>query len=517
MAVCPKYKIDSNATGLRFAEEVCYKQLPTLAADGNDPFWKALEPNSYNDFGGQFTNTARNPINPSRQRKKGTITGLEASGGFQQDLTFFNTREIMQGFMFADFREKKTLTPTNGDAIAVTGVTAADDTYTTDANGGTGFSAGMLVIAEGFGIAANNGVKRVTAATGTTIVVAEALTDEAAPPAGATVSRIGLQGAAGDLSIALDGDLVRLVSAALNFTTMGLVPGEWIYIGGDLSIMGFENNGGFARIGSIAAGYLVLDKVDWTPEAEAGGVKTVQVYFGMVLKNESDPALIKRRSYQLERTLGEDADGTMSEYLVGAVPNELTLNVPQEDKVTIDLSFVAADHQGRSGAVGVKDGTRVGVVEGDAFNTSSDFTRIKIASVPEDGGAAPIPLFAFMTDLTITVNNNVSGAKAIGVLGSFDANVGTFEVGGSLTGYFASIDAVNAVRNNASITLDAIMVKDNQAIVWDMPLLTLGNGRLNVEQDQPVTIPLDTAAAESDFGHTLLLMFFPWLPNAAAL
>src|SRR3546814_7132225 len=92
MAVCPKYKIDSNATGLRYAEEVCLKQLPTLAADGADPVWVALEPNTYSDFGGQVTTVARNPINQSRQRRKGVVTDLEASGGFQQDLTFFNFR-----------------------------------------------------------------------------------------------------------------------------------------------------------------------------------------------------------------------------------------------------------------------------------------------------------------------------------------------------------------------------------------------------------------------------------------
>ena len=49
----------------------------------------------------------------------------------------------------------------------------------------------------------------------------------------------------------------------------------------------------------------------------------------------------------IERTLGQDEVGTMSEYLIGAVANEFTLNVAQADKVTVDMTFVAIDNQQR--------------------------------------------------------------------------------------------------------------------------------------------------------------------------
>ena len=515
MATCPSYKIDSNITGLRYTEEVCLKQLPTVVADGYEPVWIALEPNSYDDFGSQINTVARRPINPSRQRKKGTTIGMEASGGFQQDFTYFNTMDMLQGFMFADFREKKSTAANNGTQYAVTAVDAAG-TYTTAAGGGN-YLPNQLVVAEGFTNLVNNGVKKVTASTANTIVVAEASVVEAAPPAAAKLTVVGYESAVGKLDIALNGTLVRLVSnAGVNFTTLGLVPGEWIYVGGDGATNAFANNVGFARISAITAGYLEFDKVDWTtPVAEVGAGKTIRLYFGTVLKNESDPALIKRRSYQLERTLGQDANGTMSEYLTGAVPNELTLNVPQEDKITVDLKFAACDHQMRNGLEGIKAGTRVGVIEGDAINTSNDVARIKLSSVGND--ATVKPLFSFATDLTLTINNNVSPNKAIGVLGAFDMTAGTFEVGGSLTAYFADADSVKAVRNNADITLDVIMVKNGQGVVYDIPLLSLSNGRLNIEQDQPITVPLDTNAAESKFGHTLLWQFFPVLPLSAQL
>lgn len=85
-------KIDSNVTGLRYAVETALKTVSGSAV------WKQFEPNSYGDFGGQISTVARNPINPNRQRKKGVTVDLDSSGSFNQDLTFLNTAEVLQGF-----------------------------------------------------------------------------------------------------------------------------------------------------------------------------------------------------------------------------------------------------------------------------------------------------------------------------------------------------------------------------------------------------------------------------------
>lgn len=499
-------KIDSNVTGLRYAEESNLRTLP------GSPIFYPLEPNSYSDFGGQISTIARNPINPSRQRKKGVTTDLDASGGFNQDLTMNNTTRLMQGFFFADIREKKTTAPMNGARVALTDAIEASDSYEAAA-GLVGFLAGHLVLATGFGVTANNGLKTVVSdSTATTIVVNEDVENET-PPSTAQLSTVGFEFDAGDVSIAMNGALVRLVSAATDLTTLGLIPGEWVFLGGDSATSRFANNQGFARINIVEEGFLEFDKVSWTPQAESAPTASVRMFFGSVLKNEDDPQLIKRRTYQVERTLGRDDNGTMSEYLVGAVPNELTLNIAQADKVNIDLAFVAVDNEQRTGQQGTKTGERPALEPADAFNTSSDFSRIKLASVSDD--AAPDPLFAFATEMTLSINNNVTPNKAIGVLGAFDTSAGTFEVGGSMTAYFASIPAVQSVRNNADITLDIVMLKRNAGLLFDIPLLSLGDGRLSVEQDQAITLPLETNAAESKFRHTLLFQSFSYLPNLA--
>jgi hypothetical protein len=152
-------------------------------------------------------------------------------------------------------------------------------------------------------------------------------------------------------------------------------------------------------------------------------------------------------------------------------------------------------------------------------NTSDDFARIKMAEVVS-GDEAPTPLFAYMTNLTIGIRNNVTPNKAVGTLGAFEASAGTLDVGGAVTAYFQSVEAVTKVRQNADITIDAFIVKANTGIAIDIPLIALGDGRPNVALNEPITLPLTMEAAtgakiDPNMNHTLLLSFFDYLPNAA--
>lgn len=504
MATCQSNKLDSNATGLRYAEEECLKKLPT------NPVWYPLEPNSYNDFGGQITTIAREPISASRQREKGVVTDLEASGGFQQDLTLNNSLRLLQGFMFANARERASTMPLNGAAIALTAAAAADKSVAA-ASGLAVFKKGYIVQLSGFGKAGNSG-RRVVAANGTAakVTFTEAVEDET-PPATARVDVVGIKLDAGAVNAVMNGRLFQLTGTGLD--ALGLIPGEWVFLGGDETASRFANNTGFARVSVVTATAITFDKTSFEPQAEVGTGKSIEIYLATVLKNESEAELIKRRSYQLERYLGKDTNGAMSEYLVGAVANELTINVSSADKVTLDMSFIAMDNEQRDGTQGLKAGSRPENIPESAFNTSSDVNRIKLATVAND--SAVKPMFAFATEMKLSIKNNVTAAKAIGTLGAIDTSAGMFEVGGDMTVYFADVNAVKAVRNNADITLDVIMQKKNSALLWDIPLLTLGNGRLTVEKDQAIMLPLETNAVRGKFGHTLLIEQFKYLPNIA--
>lgn len=503
-------KIDSNVTGLRYAEESSTpKALP------GSPVWWPLEPNSYNDFGGNVTTIARTPISSDRQRKKGVVTDLEAQGGFQTDITQTNIQDMLQGFMFADFRKK---VEKGGYASSYfTSVANSDNSYNA-ASGLDDLAAGDLIHMSGFTNASNNGLHTVATAAAGKITVGETLIDET-PPADAKLVRVGMETASGDVDVDASGDLPKLTSTTTDFTDLGLIPGEWIFLGGDAAADQFTNavNNGFKRVKSVTATEIVLDKSTTTMTTEANTTKTIHIYVGRLLINEVG-TLIKRRTYQLERTLGvpdtDNPNEVQAEYLIGSVPNELTVNFATADKLTAELGFVSMEHELRDASTGVKSGARPDLVETDAFNTSSDVSRIKM-SVLDDTTENPTALFAYVTEATLTIANNVTPNKVIGTIGAADVTAGNFGVNGSLTAYFVDTPALQAVKDNASVTIDFALVKANSGIVIDIPLLTLGEGRANIEADQPVTLPLSFDAAKSTYGYSLSLGFFDYLPSLA--
>lgn len=417
--------------------------------------------------------------------------------------------------------------PTNDVSVTGGGGTGAEFTMTY--TNLVTFLANHLILASGFGTEADNGLKTVTAfsTSGTHVEVSETLVADASAAAEADIVAVGYQFASATLDVdATPGSYPRLVraSGAFDFTTLGLIPGESIFIGGDSASLRFSTsaNNGFARVRVVAAAYIELDKTADVMVDETGTGKTIQIFIPRLLKNETG-TLVKTRTYQLERTLGapDEAEPTeiQSEYLTKSILNEAVIKIPTADKATIDFTFIAGDSETRTGVQGVKSGTRPDIEESDAFNTSSDVARIKMAQVVA-GDSCPDPLFSYLKEINITLNNNVTPNKAVGVLGAFSVSVGTFAVSGTMTGYFADVAAVAAVRNNVDITLDLQLVKANAGISLDLPLISLGDGKPNVAQDAAIEIPLNMDAAngakvDASLNHTVSLAFFDYLPDLA--
>lgn len=512
-------KIDSNSSGLRYCQETSLGVLPAAASQ----IWYPLEPNTYASFGGKVTTIARNPINASRQRKKGVVTDVDASAGWNTDITQSNC-DLLQGFLFANWRRKIEISPTQA--------TASTHKYHVATSG---LSIGSLIFVSGFTNGTNNGLKRVTAVDATDVTVVDTLIDETTT---ASIVEVGFQFASGDATVSTAATLPAIVTSSKDCTAFNLVGGEFIFVGDSANAaysFAVAADNGFARVRSVTATHIYLDKSAGTLATDAGTSKTVRIFFGRVLKNELGNSIV-RRSYTEERLLGANnsADITLqqADYVHGAVANKLTLNVPTANKLNMDLDFVglysAAIDENVSGTntllskaavVAGSAANAPAIVESDAFNTSSDVTRIKLSTFTE-GTTNPTSLFAYVSDLKLTIDNKLSPDKAVGTVGAFEVSAGTFEVGGTITAYFGDVASITAVQNNADITLDAHFVKANQGISFDVPLITLGNGLPNVVQDKAIELPLDTLAAtgaklNSALDHTLLFSFWDYLPNSA--
>lgn len=483
------------------------------------PQWFKTEPNSFGDFGSELTKAVRSFINPSRQRKKGRTVGEEASGGYNTDFTKSSLNRILQGFMFADARElpttKSLVRPIGLDRVQ--NATLADGyQIKTDA----AFAAGQLVLASGFDNASNNGLKLISSVGATVydklLVVTPALVDEAGG-LDKHVEACGYQFPSGDVSFAVTSGIPALVSTVTNFASLpNFVPGAWVFIGGDASLNSFANNVGYARIKSASANAVIFDDVTFTPITEAGTGKSLQVFCGPIIRNEKAASLIKQRSYQLERTLGQGPTSAQAEYLEGAIPNELSIEFPSEDKIAADLTFVAASRSFRTGEPGdeLKDGERFEAEGEEVYNTTSDLYRMRIA-INDPTSANLLPLVGYVMEGSLTLTNNASPNKALSVLGALDFQFGDFEVGGSLTAYFADVSAPRRIKDDTDCSFNVIGAYSNYGFVYDMPLLTLSGGGLTVEKDAAIMLPIENSAVENAAGYTLLYQFFPYLPDAA--
>lgn len=497
-------KQDANLVGFYKIREAALGVVPATGA------WQTREPNSFDDLGGEYTKTARRPFSPSRQRKKGSTTDLDVDGGYNEDLTQNNMQTELEEFFFADIREQTFLS-----GVAAT---ALSNDYTVASS--AGLIVGHMVLAKGFDEANNLGVKVLNGITDATHVsVVGPLVDEAAVP-GQTLEVVGFEFAAGGASIALVGGKAVLSNPTIDMNEFGLVPGQWAAIGGDDPATRFAGIEPFyGRVYDIADNGLTIrfDKTTQPVVNDAGAAKTIRIWFGPCIRNEDDPDLIKRFSSVMERTLGRDDNGVQSEYLTGAVANELTWNSPQAGLVNLDMSYIGQKANTRTGAEGPLsarvNNTRLRAFSEDAFNTSSNIYRIRMAVI-DPATLNPNPLFARVTEWSVTFNNNVSSAKGQGVLGGFDTITGNFDVDMEATAYFTTVDAIHGVKCNWDVTFDAIYAKQNAGVYMDIPLLGLGGGRLDIEQDAAIMLPLENAAAESEFGHTALIGWFAYLPDA---
>ena len=484
----------TNNSGLNMARESSLKTLP------GSPDWKALEPNSIDTYGAEYQNTPRNPISDLRQRRKGTQTGRDDALEFEADVTMDSLDDFVESFVFATavnadmvFRGVNAQASTSGYVIpAATAAQAAKFQYT---SGGPI----SLVHAVGYATAANNSpdtVKPLSAdvASTDTLIPVAGLSDETAPT-NAEVVLAGIRAEAGDLALAVSGNIATLSSgnnSAVNnidFTTLGLTAGQVIHVGGLTASNRFGSTAGGSndsygpmRIRTIAAGAITGDKLastltasDGTDTGSSGSNVAVDLLFSRFIRNvRSSDSDYNRISFHFEAKYAElyetepptpvaNPDGF--EYVTGAVVNELNMDLPLRDKATMTATLIASETEDivdnasrKSGASAARSPLRT-----EAINTSGNLVRLQIADTDDT------VLTTDLTNVTMSITNNVAPEFILGQYGARYINNGNFEVSIEATTLFNSVTPTVRVNANTTVTADWIFRNDDGAAHFDLP------------------------------------------------
>lgn len=480
---------DTNSTQLSITKE---------CAPTNTSEWLVMQPNEISDFSAQIGKTARAPITADRGNRKGTVTSLTASPAFAMDTVMDGVRYFGDAFLYtqwkgaAPFGKKPTATTSTGYTVP-TGTVAA---------------AGTLVYAAGWVYAANNGLKVVTTGSTATEIKVAGLTPETANLA-SVLHIVGVRAAAGDLVIAADGSLT---STTLNFATLGLTVGQFIQIGGEATVNRFAQTAdyGLARIETISANKLTFSATASPLVADTGTGKEVELYFGSFARDVAvtDADFVRTR-FTMEASY--NTSPVVYEYAREAYANTLELAMPNEDKSTSSFGFVARDITAPSATRMTTDLTKFKpMVQTTAFNTTSDFCRLRIDGLDTSGYTT------YFKDTTISLDNGATPETVLGNLGAAFVNLGNFGVTLDTECVMTDALVLNAIRNNTTVSMTAGLRNADGAFVVDLPAMTLGDGSKSLTLNEKVKITASGEVFRSDrLGYSMGISLFGYLPSDA--
>jgi hypothetical protein len=496
----------TQGTNLAVADETT---LGTLATSG----WFNLQPNSYGDVGSSIKKIPRQPISKNRQRQKPIVVDLDSGVPFQADCTKDLLDKFLQGIFNAAVKHSGGTGLSLFRPTAVVDGGASPDEFTVAASGA--LQASTLIFTRGFTNAANNGLKNVVAtSTATAIKVATGtLVAEASAPANATLDVVGYQGASGEIGLDASGNLTG--SGATNFTTMGLSPGQWIWIGGALGgAFVFANTAyrGFARIKTITATLLTLERRTWVVgAADTGAGKTIQIFFSRWCRNVAiDHADHLKTSYSFEITYPDLGGVGVKKYEqpVGNLMDEWVWNLSLTDKSVVDLAFIGTNTPDPTATQATGASTALNPQTQVAVSTATDLPRMRIEKTDESGR------FTDFKSLKVTFKNNVTPEKQLGTLGASIMQLGDFEVELEADVIFTSSDVIERIRDNATVQFDVAMRNGDFGALVDIMSMSIDEGDRNFQTNMSVTIKSKcTGFQDAVLGSTAGVSVFGYLPN----
>ena len=516
--------IPAACTSLSYSIEETLTQLPSA------PIWKLLDPTSYTgEFGANVEYMVDETIGSGRAPKKGEPVGKAVPAGYEMSLRQNWLQPFLPGIMFNLAIETANTNTFNRISSSATLATVTGTGYT-----GTNFTEANkwkvtdtpLLIAQGFTNAANNGLKKLSAVTATSLTADGTVAALAVDNGSLEVCGVEISATNSNLTVA--GNEFTIIASQLGTgKTLEPQPGTFIHLGGDGAATQYASTGnintGWARVVRTVPNGIVCDLATFTPTTTTGNTNKVHVYLPTrVYKDQVMCDNKFRTTYQLERRLGH-SDTTnpaeQSQIVIGAVANQLDLAMPTKSKVMATLNFVGAESYRRTGANTTTQAPWSGANrrpndKTGLFNMSTDL-KYGVLYRHDKTSSALKSIFGLVLDGTVTINNNCTPIEGWGVYGAYEINTGKLDISANLTALFTDVAALDLAEEGVDAGLFIAFGSGNNGFVLDCPLMTVQASPLEIAINTPIKISLSNIVNESAFGYASSLQFFDYLPTIA--
>jgi hypothetical protein len=229
------------------------------------------------------------------------------------------------------------------------------------------------------------------------------------------------------------------IDAAAADNSFNQAAGDWssTYAAGQwIRVVGFTEaaNNGFFRVVSVTATKLVVS--GGTLVLEAAGDSVTIDNDGYIVNGTTES------SFTIEKFF---SDKTQYHTFAGCIVNEATLNLEVGEILTASFDFLGKDM--------VRDTATAGTGAYTAATTTDVMNAVgNVASVRENGTEIAAPVF--IRSLSVTINNNLRGIKAIANLGNVDVGAGRGLITGTLQVYFENGAFVDTYLNGTETSID---------------------------------------------------------------
>ncbi len=505
----------SEAVALRVATESTKGTAPSSG-------WQEIQPNagSLTDFGKQYTDVERDTYSKRLMVEPGDHVTKAVAFSIAHDLN----KDAADTFLASAFRcvvahfggsDQSLFRPS-----AVADGDADEDSFTVAADGDV--PDGVLIYARGFDTSANNGLFVTSGtSTGTAIKVATATLTAETPTGDPTVDVVGFQGAAGDLELDASGNLT---STTVDFTTLGIVAGMWIYLpssaeatamGSSLYAMSVAAYTGYARVTAVAAHEITLERQSWTVgSATTESTSTVRVFVNsrVYCNHTLDNTDYARPTHHFEAEFVDESGTKYYEYAGGCAVGTVAIAAPLNNKIAMTLAFVGMDAFDPVVVGSRKAGpsTAYEPLATALLDTQNDVQAIRLTNT---SGTSLADEF---TEWTLNIDNKVTPKEVQGTFGAAGHKYGKFGYSAPVKIYYSKTGTFDAVIDNTQARWDVFAKNEDYGIIIDMPNVRLRQLKRTLAADDIAMLDMTLVAFPNRAdGIGCAIGVFGYLPSAS--